>query len=101
MSEWVSFRNKVEGWFSSDVKPKLEAAETDFIAWAHNLLAQITPVLKQAATDAVAVAESTGGSASDKFASAETAVKEILTTAGAPIVENAIKGAIEIAVANL
>src|SRR4051812_46413286 len=58
-------------------------------------------LLRDAATAAVSAAEVTGGSGQDKFNAALASVVSTLSTAGIPIVKNAVNGAIEAAVANL
>ena len=58
-------------------------------------------VLIQAATDAVAAAETKGGTGAEKLAAAQAAVIADLTNKGIPVVLNAVNGAIEAAVARL
>lgn len=96
MSLWTSIRNKIETIFTATFTEE----EAAFVAWAHNLLVQITPVIKQAAEDAVAAAVSIPGSGEVKAAAALAAAIADLTEKGVPIVTNAIKGAIAIAFAN-
>ena len=79
-----------------------EAIGADFI---HALLTSITQnggkILIDAATAAVKAAETAGGSGGDKFKAAFTAVVAILEAESLPVVQMAINGAIEAAVANL
>lgn len=96
MSWWTSLRNKIEG----DAQTVFTADEQALVTWAHNLLVQITPVIKQAAEDAVSAAVSVPGNDEVKAAAALTTAIADLTSKGVPIVTNAIKGAIEIAFAN-
>lgn len=58
-------------------------------------------VLVQAATDAVVAAETAGGTGEVKAAAALAAVSADLLSKGVPVVVNAAKGAIELAVADL
>lgn len=58
-------------------------------------------VLVQAATDAVAAAETAGGTAATKLAAAQAAVIADLTSKGIPVVQNAVNAAIEAAVAQM
>lgn len=58
-------------------------------------------VLQDAAANAVAAAEAAGGSGEDKFKAAFEAVVATLTAEGIPVIVNAVKGAIEAAVANM
>lgn len=58
------------------------------------------PLLMALAQDAVIAAEAQGGAGDVKFAAAKDAVVAGLTARGAPIVMNAIHGAIEAMVAN-
>lgn len=96
MSLWVSIRNKIE----DEATAIFTTDEKALVAWAHNLLVQITPVVKQAAEDAVTAAETVPGNGEVKAAAALAAAIADLTSKGVPIVVNAIKGAIEIAFAN-
>lgn len=58
-------------------------------------------VLQEAAIAAVAAAEASGGSGKDKFDAALAQVIATLTAQGLPVVQNAVRGAIEAAVADL
>lgn len=58
-------------------------------------------VLRDAAMAAVAAAETTGGSGEDKAKAAFASVVAVLEAEGLPVVINAIKGAIEAAVAQM
>ena len=58
-------------------------------------------VLRDAAMEAVKAAEQTGGSGEDKFKAALASVISVLESQGLPLVMNAIKGAIEGAVAKM
>lgn len=93
MSLWTKIRDKVESLFTTE--------EAAFVAWVHPLLAQITPVIKEAAIDAVNAAVSLPGTGVEKAAAALATAVADLETKGEPIVINAIKGAIEIAYSNL
>lgn len=96
MSWWVSIRNKIEG----KAVAEFTADEQALAIWAHNLLVQITPIVKQAAEDGVAAAIAVPGNGEVRAAAALATAIEILTSKGIPIVVNAIKGAIEIVFAN-
>lgn len=96
MSLWTKIRDKVFG----TIKEEFTQDEQALVAWAHNLLVQITPAVKQAAEDAVQAAISVPGNGEVKAAAALAAAIADLTAKGIPIVINAIKGAIEIAFAN-
>lgn len=96
MSWWTKIRNSVE----SEAESIFTVDEQALVTWAHNLLVQITPVIKQAAEDAVAAAETTPGNGEVRAAAALATAIADLTAKGVPIVVNAIKGAIEIAFAN-
>lgn len=58
-------------------------------------------VLRDAAASAVAAAEASGGTGQAKFEAAFAAVLATLATEGVVVIENAVKGAIEAAVANM
>lgn len=96
MNWWTSLRNKVE----DEASTIFTTDEKALVAWAHNLLVQITPVVKQAAEDAVNAALAVPGNGEIKAAAALAVAIADLTAKGEPIVVNAIKGAIEIAFAN-
>lgn len=87
----------VEGFFT-----EAEKVVSAFVgAFIHNIAANGGPVLVLAAKDAVSAAEATGGSASVKLAAAQAAVIADLTSKGVTVVNSAINGAIEAAVAQL
>lgn len=58
-------------------------------------------ILRDASASAVVAAEAAGGTGEEKAKAAFEAVVGVLTTEGLPIVINAVKGAIEAAVANM
>lgn len=97
MNWWTKLRKGVE----NEVKEVWSDDEKALIDWAHNLLIQITPAVKAAASAAVIAAETVPGGAEAKAAAAFTAASATLVAQGLPVIENAIKGAIEIAVANI
>jgi hypothetical protein len=70
-----------------------------FDALAHSIEQNGGQVLRDAAIAAVRAAEATGGSGDQKFAAALAQVVITLETEGLPVVINAVKGAIEAAVA--
>lgn len=76
-------------------------ATSFFLAAIHNVEASGGEILRQGASDAVNAAENAGGTAEDKFKAAYNSVVATLKANGLPLVENAIKLAIEAAVANL
>lgn len=96
-SIWVRLRDALVSKFH-DLFTK---EEHDLIFWAHNFLEQISPVLRSIADIAVKAAEEIGADGATKFKTAYAQIADELGNRGLPIVENAIKGAIEISVANL
>ena len=70
-------------------------------ALAENIEKNGGKVLRDAALDAVAAAENAGGSGSDKFSAALESVISTLEAQGIPVVLNAVRGAIEAAVAQI
>lgn len=80
-------------------------AEKIVVDFATNALHQIEqnggPILVDAAMRAVIQAEAAGGSSEDKFLVAVRSVENALVTKGLPVVQNAIRLAVETAVANL
>lgn len=72
---------------------------TFFSALAENIEKNGGKVLRDAALAAVEDAENAGGSGSDKFKAALESVISALEEEGIPIVLNAVRGAIEAAVA--
>lgn len=89
-------------YLKEHVLPSLELFADDFF---HSLATSIEAgggaVLKEAAVLAVTAAEAAGGSGSEKFAAAITAVKNELSSKGIPLIENAVQGAVLAAVAKL
>jgi hypothetical protein len=74
-----------------------KAIEPEVLAWASNFLAGITPVIKEAATDAVLTAVAVPGSGSVKAVAAFAAASADLIKQGVPVVDNDLKAAIQIA----
>ncbi len=72
-----------------------------FSALFQSIAANGGQVLLDAAMSAVIAAEQAGGTGAQKMASAIAAVEAKLAAEGLPVVENAIRGAIEAAVAQL
>jgi len=90
----------ISTWFHSllgTVETKAETIEPEILAWAKNFLSGITPVIKQAATNAVLAAISVPGTGTVKAAAAFAAASGELISQGVPIVENDLKAAIQIA----
>lgn len=83
------------------LKTEVVAIEPEVLAWAKAFLTDITPVIKQAATDAVLAAISVPGGGAVKFAAATAAATADLLSKGVPVVENDIKAAIQIAYKSL
>ena len=67
---------------------------------ADNIAKNGGPVLIQAALDGVAAAEMSGGSSSDKWNKAKDVVIAKLKANGIPVVNSAVNGAIEAALAD-
>lgn len=94
----------ISTWFHSllgEVKTEVTMIEPEVLAWAKNFLAGITPVIKQAATDAVLAAITVPGSGTDKAAAAFSKASADLISQGVPIVEANLKSAIQIAYESL
>lgn len=79
------------------IKTDVIALEPAIIAWAKNFLITITPVIRQAATDAVMAAVAVPGDGTVKAAAALATALADLTTKGVPVVESNLKAAIQIA----
>lgn len=71
--------------------------EPEILAWAKNFLSSITPIIKQAATDAVLAAVSVPGTGAVKAVAALASATADLASKGVPVVENDLKAAIQIA----
>ena len=87
-------------WFHTLLGKITTAAQTiepEILAWATNFLASITPVIKQAATDAVLAAIAVPGDGAVKAAAALATATADLAKQGVPVVENDLKAAIQIA----
>lgn len=67
---------------------------------ADNIAKNGGPVLIQAALDGVAAAEQSGGSSSEKWNKAKSVVIARLKVSGIPVVNSAVNGAIEAALAD-
>jgi len=78
------------------VAPTLKAEEAAMLAWVHNFLADMTPVIKQAADDAVIAAVSMPGSGEAKAAAAFATASAVLISKGIPIADADLKTAIQI-----
>lgn len=92
--------NTVITWIEKElgiIKTEIVSIEPEILAWAKNFLSSITPVIKQAATDAVLAAVTFPGTGAMKAAAALAAATADLTSKGIPIVENDLKAAIQIA----
>lgn len=92
--------NAVITWVEKEfgiLKTDVIEIEPEIIAWAKNFLVTVTPVIKQAAEDAVLAAVSFPGTGMEKAAAAFTAATADLTSKGIPIIENDLKAAIQIA----
>jgi hypothetical protein len=74
-----------------------KAIEPEVVAWASNFLSTITPVIKQAATDAVLTAVTVPGAGTVKAAAAFAAATADLVSKGVPIIDADLKAAIQIA----
>lgn len=86
----------------SDVVDRLESFFSAFFGAAvHAVEAGGGELLVTLATSAVAAAEATPGGGSAKFDAAKASVLAGLSSAGVPILKNAVHIAIETAVANL
>ena len=88
-----------------DLEGLFTDAEKAVAAFADSLLSSIEKnggsVLISAATGAVAAAEAQGGTSAQKLAAAQSAVVKVLNSQGIQVVNNAVNGAIEAAVAAL
>jgi hypothetical protein len=89
---WTWVHNKL-GTITAGAK----ALEPEIVAWASNFLSSITPVIKEAATDAVLAAVSVPGSGTVKAAAAFAAASADLLTKGIPVADADLKAAIQIA----
>jgi translation initiation factor 2B subunit (eIF-2B alpha/beta/delta family) len=92
--------NVIVAWFDKElgiVKTDISNLDPQIIAWAKNFLSTITPVIKQAAEDAVLAAVTVPGTGAIKAAAALATATADLATKGVPIVENDLKAAIQIA----
>lgn len=89
----MSFFSKIWSFF----KPSAKVFVT---ALADNIAANGGPILIQAALAGVAAAESSGGTSSEKLQRARDVVISQLKAKGMPIVNSAINGAIEAALAD-
>lgn len=92
--------NAVITWIEKEagiLKTNVVAIEPEILEWAKNFLSSVTPVIKQAATDAVLAAVSIPGTGEVKAVAALAAATADLTSKGVPVVENDLKAAIQIA----
>lgn len=89
----MSFFSKLWSFF----KPTAKVFVT---ALADNIAQNGGPILIQAAMAGVAAAESSGGSSNDKWQKAKDVVIAQLKAKGIPIVNSAVNGAIEAALAD-
>lgn len=80
-----------------DIESNAETIEPEILAWAKNFLTSITPVIKEAATDAVLAVVTVPGTGIEKAAAALASATADLASKGVPIVENDLKAAIQIA----
>jgi hypothetical protein len=90
----------ISTWFHSllgKVETQVQTIEPEILAWAKNFLSSVTPIIKQAATDAVLAAISVPGSGEVKAAAALATASADLIAQGVPVVENDLKAAIQIA----
>ncbi len=79
------------------LKTDVVAISPEILTWAQNFLSTITPVIKQAAEDAVLAAVTVPGTGTVKAAAALATATADLAGKGIPIVENDLKAAIQIA----
>lgn len=79
------------------IESNAETIEPEILAWAKNFLTSITPVIKEAATDAVLAVVTVPGTGIEKAAAALASATADLASKGVPIVENDLKAAIQIA----
>lgn len=92
--------NAVITWIEKEtgiLKTDVIAIAPEILAWAKNFLITITPVIKQAAEDAVIAAVSVPGTGAVKAAAALASATADLAGQGIPVVENDLKAAIQIA----
>jgi hypothetical protein len=92
--------NTVITWIDKElglIKTEVSTISPEILAWAKNFLSTITPVIKQAAEDAVLAAVTVPGTGSMKAAAALATATADLATKGVPVVENDLKAAIQIA----
>lgn len=92
--------NAVITWIETKLgtlKTEVVSIEPSVLAWAKAFLSDITPVLKQAATDAVLAAATQPGTGQEKFAIAVATATKDLVTQGVPVVDNDVKAAVQIA----
>lgn len=92
--------NAVITWVEKEfgiLKTDVIEIEPEIIAWAKNFLVTVTPVIKQAAEDAVLAAVSVPGTGMVKAAAALATATADLAGKGIPIIENDLKAAIQIA----
>jgi hypothetical protein len=92
--------NAVITWFDKEfglIKTEVSTISPEILAWAKNFLSTITPVIKQAAEDAVLAAVTVPGPGSVKAAAALATATADLATKGIPVIENDLKAAIQIA----
>jgi hypothetical protein len=96
--------NVVVTWFETELglaKTEIHDIEPEILLWAKNFLSTITPVIKQAAEDAVMAAVTVPGTGAMKAAAALATATADLTSKGIPVVENNLKAAIQIAYTSL
>ena len=89
--------NTVVSW----VEREWLGIEPEIVLWAKNFLTGITPIIKQAATDAVLAAVTVPGTGSMKAAAALATATADLASKGIPVIENDLKAAIQIAYQSL
>lgn len=93
MSDLVTWLEKELGIIKGDII----AIEPSIIAWAHNFLKDVTPVLIKAANDAVLAAVTIPGGGAIKFAAAVATATADLIAQGVPVVDKDLKAAVQIA----
>jgi hypothetical protein len=79
------------------LKTEVTTIEPEILAWAKNFLSTITPVIRQAAEDAVLAAVSVPGTGEVKAAAALATGLADLANQGIPVIETDMKAAIQIA----
>lgn len=97
MSEFKTLQNK----FHDFIHSLKNSALGFFDNVAHTIEISGGQILRDAAMAAVLAAEQSGGSGEDKAKAALASVIAVLEAQGIPLVINAIKAAIEAAVANM